>query len=267
MDKQNEDTKSVTGKEIQISAKYKDVFSSSPAEAANYCKVCGEKGVRVLQVTVATHIDSRYWGLLSDGFRFSFTRECPVIYFNNSTGTYFLKDEVKTRFGLKEKEDPRPVCYCLAINEEHIRHEILKKGCCDSLKDIVDYTKAGTGKWCLTTNPSGKCCREYLPEIVEKYLGMKEARGIRNQLQQIKENVEERPSKRVLMKVDNMTCESCATGVSSIIEKSGGKDVKVSLKDGIAEFSAKADLQPDEVAKSVEESGYGAKVIKVERTG
>jgi len=257
--------KSVTGKEVPISSKYEEASSSNPDLATNYCKVCGEKGRRVLQVTAATHIDSKYWNLLADGFRFSYTKDCPVIYFNNNTGTYFLKDEVKTRFGLKESEDPRPICYCLAINEEHIRYEILKKSCCDSLEDIVEYTKAGTGKWCLTTNPSGKCCKEYLPEIVDKYLGMNEAKVVHKDLQKVKEDMTEEIVKKVVMKVDGMTCEGCSSGVCSIIENAGGKDVKVSFKDGTAELSAKADLQPDEITKAIEDGGYGAKVLKVER--
>lgn len=85
-------------------------------------------------------------------------------------------------FGPKEKEGLRPICYYLGVLEEHIRYEVLKKGCCDSLEDIVEFTKAGTGKWWLTTNPSGKCCRDYLPGVVGRYLSMKVACQARQKL-------------------------------------------------------------------------------------
>jgi len=75
----------------------------------------------------------------------------------------------------------------------------------------------------------------------------------------------EMTSKRVSMKVEGVTCESCAIHVNSVIEKIGEKDVKVSPKDGSAEPSASADVQPDEIAKAIEESGYRAQVTKVER--
>ncbi len=260
--------KTVGGKEASVSRKYIEQVSSDPSKSSNLCKVCGEPGLRVLQVTVLSHINSQHWNLISDGFRFSSTPTCPVIYFNNGTGVYFLKDEVKTRFGPKENEDPRPICYCLGVMEEHVRYEALKKGCCDSLEDIVEYTKAGTGRWCLTTNPSGKCCREYLPKIVEKYLSMKESRQARPKLQAVKEKLEQiqQPSKHIVLKVGGMTCESCATHVRSVIEKMGGKNIKVSMQEGSAELLAPADIQPDEIAKSIEEFGYKTEVTKVERT-
>jgi len=259
--------RTVGGREMAVSEKFTERVSTDPDQASVLCKICGEPGLRVLQVTVSTHIKAQHWNLLSDGFRFSSSPACPVIYFNNNSDVYFLKDDVKTRFGLKEKDDPRPICYCLGVLEEHIRYEALKKSCCDSLEDIVEYTKAGTGKWCLTTNPSGKCCRDYLPGVVEKYLAMKGARQARPKLQAVKERLDqsEKTSKRVSMKVEGMTCESCAIHVNSVIEKMGGKDVKVSLKDGSAELSASADVQPDEIAKAIEESGYRAQVTKVER--
>jgi len=261
--------RTVTGKGLKVSDDYTSAALSSPDRAASLCKACGNPGLRVLQVTVQTHVRAEHWNLLSDGFRFCSTPGCDVIYFNNNTNTYFNRGEVKTRFGLKEKEDPRPICYCLGVLEEHIRYEALKKGCCDSLEDIVQYTKAGTGKWCLTTNPSGKCCRDYLPAIVEKYLSMKEARKAVPKLQAVKEklNQVEGPVKRVSLKVGGMSCESCAIHVRSIIEKMGGKEVNVSLRDGSAELAASADVQPDEVAKAIEESGYKAIVTKIEREG
>lgn len=263
----SQQVRSVTGQIFPIAKEYQAIVGENARDANKYCKVCGNLGTRVLQVTVATHTEPGHWNLLSEGFWFSHTPDCPIIYFNNRTGIYFAKDEVKTRFGLKETEDPRPICYCLAILEEHIRYEILRKGCCDSLNDIVGYTKAGTGKWCLTTNPSGKCCREYLKGIVDKYLSMKDAKPVHSQLQAVKTTLEgeERPTRKLAMSVYGMTCKSCAIAVSTSLEKVGGKNVKVSFKDGTAELTTSGDVQTEDAVRAVTDLGYDAKVLKSER--
>ncbi len=80
-----------------------------------YCNVCGKEGKHVLPVTISTHIDVKYWHLITDSFYFCFTEDCPIIYFDNYNNIYFSKDEVKTKFGPKEKESPRPICYCLQV--------------------------------------------------------------------------------------------------------------------------------------------------------
>lgn len=260
-----EQIKTVTG---QLHPKLDlDITGKDSKDVEKYCKVCGNRGVRVLQVTVTTHVRPEHWNLLSEGFWFCETTDCPIIYFNNRTETYFAKDEIKTRFGPKETADPRPLCYCLGILEEHIRYEILRKGCCDSLQDIVEYTKAGTGKWCLTTNPSGKCCREYLKGVVDKYLAMKEAKLVQPKLKAIKTSVEhvEQPAKKLTLKIEGMTCESCAVAVASALEKTGGSNVRVSFKDGVAELAAGGEFQPDDAVKAVVDLGYEAKVLKVDR--
>lgn len=267
MSKEFGTVKTVGGKEFKVSEEYFASSSKSQDSAYSACKVCGNIGLRVLQVTVLTHTKAEHWNLLSDGFRFCNNYSCPVIYFNNRTSVYFAKDEVKTRFGMKERDDPRPICYCLGVMEEHIRYEALKKGCCDSLEDIVEYTKAGTGKWCLTTNPSGKCCRDYLPIVVERYLSMKETRKVWEKLQQVKERLEAKKegSKEVTIKVGNMTCDSCVTHVRTLIERMGGRDVNVSLEEGLASFIAPLELQTDEVTKAIEESGYTAVLLSTKR--
>ncbi|MBI4257420.1 MAG: hypothetical protein HY619_00550, partial [Thaumarchaeota archaeon] len=224
--------RSMSGKTLNVSPEYLRAAETAPADAEKLCKVCGDPGVRVLSVTVATHVDAQHWGILSEGFRFSATADCPVIYFNNSKDIYFLRKEVKTRYGLKEKEPPRPICYCLQVTEERIAEEILQKQCCYSLQDIVSYTKAGTGKWCLTTNPSGKCCRDYLPQVVDKYLAKVGRKPLREELQEIKERLQAKdPLQEVVLSIKGMTCESCGVSVKSMLEQIGARNVTVSHRE------------------------------------
>ena len=255
--------KSVEGREIPVHENFLKTAEQNPTAAEKLCPACGRQGVRVLPVTIATHVDAKYWNLISDGYYFSLTPECPVTYYNNSKRIYFLKDEIKTRFGIKETEPPRPICYCLQVTEEMIADEILNKRCCYSLQDIEAYTKAGTGKWCLTTNPSGKCCREYLGEVVEKYLRMAGDEAVRKAILNVKESLKE-PLKRVELEVKGMTCESCTVAVKAIIENLGGREVSVSLREGKATALIPIHIKPEEVSASVSDSGYVAYVKKVE---
>ncbi len=258
--------RTITDQTLNVSPKYLRAVESTPADAEKLCKSCGEPGLRVLSVTVATHVDARFWPVLGEIFRFSATPECPVIYFNNQKEIYFLRDEVKTRFGLKEKDPPRPICYCLQVTEERIAEEILEKNCCYSLQDIVSYTKGGTGKWCLTTNPSGKCCRDYLPQVVEKYLAKAERKPLRQELEGIKDHLEAKePAQEITLSVKGMTCESCAVSVRSMLEQIGAKNVTVSLGKGEARLQAPTSVSPDEISKAVEDLGYRVSVAKKTR--
>ena len=51
--------------------------------------------------------------------------------------------------------------------EKQILDELLVKKCCDSIKDIQEFTGANTGKNCAITNPSGRCCGNKIKEILE----------------------------------------------------------------------------------------------------
>lgn len=258
--------KSVHGNLLNVAEEYSKISEEDSRSKMENCPLCSKSGKRVLQVTVSTHVNPEDWNLLMDGFRFCSSISCPMMYYNNATVTYFLKSEVRTRFGPKEENDPKPVCYCLSVLEADIRYEILKKNCCDSLQDIEEFTKAGTGKWCLTTNPSGKCCRDYLPGIVDKFLKMKEAAGVKSLLNKVKKNLEDTlPEKQVLISVKGMTCESCAIHVKSVIEKIGGNKVNVSLKDANAYFLLPTNTKPDEVALALTESGYETNVVDQSR--
>lgn len=257
---------SVTGRPVEVSEAYRDAVQAAPGGAEEICIGCGLPGKKILKVTAATHVDPHYWDFLNEAFWFSPTPECPVFYYSNRDGIYFLKDEVKTRYGLKERDPPRPICYCLQVTEEDIEEEIEDRGCCYSLEDIVEYTKAGTGKWCLTTNPSGKCCREYLPEVVDRYLEKAGKRPVREDLQRVKKLLmAEGPQAEIVLEVEGMTCESCAIAVRSALEALGAKEVDVSQKKGEARLKAPTATPPDEVARAIQDLGYRARVKTVSR--
>ncbi|MCL4346664.1 MAG: (2Fe-2S)-binding protein [Candidatus Thermoplasmatota archaeon] len=255
--------KSVKGKRVAESAEYEKAVSRDRSNADKYCLVCGTKGTKVFPTTMRNHVDVRYWSLVDDTYRFSPEPDCNVIYYSNADGLYFFNDEVKTPYALKEMASPRPVCYCMGVTEEEIKTEILSKGCCDSLEDIEEYTRAGTGKWCFVTNPSGKCCREYLPGIVDKFLKQVKEPHLRLKLTDVANRLSGSGDDfvDVALRVEGMTCESCATTVRATLESIGAESPSVSLKDKKATARIPKTLRPEDVAKAVSDAGYESSVM------
>jgi copper chaperone CopZ len=254
--------RSVTGKPLKISMEYMEL-SREGVKPKDVCPVSGSRGHRVMKVTVSNHVDSRLWHYLkSDWFWFCSDPGCPVVYYNNELGVYFLKDEVKTRVFQKELSEDRPVCYCLSVTEAMIREEILVKRCCDSLEDIQKFTKAGTGRWCPITNPSGKCCKEYLGELIESILrerGVEE--GLRSRLEDLRESfrleIPSKPSRgEAIVLVEGMSCEGCAVAVRAALENSGALVKTVDWRSGLVHISNLGELKPEDLKDVIEAIGY-----------
>lgn len=261
--------RSVSGEKIEVSR----VFIESEERGINtkdMCPACGSKGHMVMKVTVSNHVDSRYWKLLgSEWFWFCPNPDCSVVYYNNTLSIYFLKGEVKTRVFHKEKAMDRPVCYCLSVTEDTIRSEIFVKKCCDSLDDIQRFTKAGAGRWCPITNPSGKCCREYLEKLVRDLLAEKVPGEVEQRLKELGESFgleipRELPEGRVLVLVEGMTCEGCAVAVRSALENTGINVTRVDYRSGLTEIVEPA--PSDERIREVVE-GVGYRVARIVRKG
>ncbi len=223
------------------------------------CPVCGHRGRRVIALTVTPHLRPEYWAALGDGFWFCWTRECPIFYYDNTRQVYVSKDprEVRSRFGLKEHEAPRPICYCLGVNAERIFDEVENKGCCDSLEDVERYTRAGTGKWCVTTNPSGVCCRAYLKELVAESLARSSVAS-RRPVEEVAERLraDEAPGTLVELKVGGMDCEACGVAVAGLIEHSGGRQVRVSVPAGRAHLELAKESDLPGLLRELTDAGY-----------
>lgn len=89
-------------------------------------------------------------------FSFCRTATCDVVYFNER-GTVLTKAEVRQRVGLKETEDPVPICYCFGFTEAMAVEEIRATGKCAIAQRITAEVKAGNCA-CEIRNPQGSCC-------------------------------------------------------------------------------------------------------------
>jgi hypothetical protein len=95
--------------------------------------------------------------LAEEPYYFDRTPECNVVYFSNEAPSYFHKDALTVRVGLKETESPIPLCYCFGHTAESAREEIVTTGRSTVAQRIATEVQVGNCS-CEVKNPSGKCC-------------------------------------------------------------------------------------------------------------
>jgi hypothetical protein len=100
-------------------------------------------------------------------YRFCASPHCPVVYF--SADRCFRIDDLRIRVGLKEKDDPIPLCYCFGFTEEHVRHEIETTGGSTIHQHIKSLIKEGMCA-CEERNPSGMCCLGEVARAEHRFL-------------------------------------------------------------------------------------------------
>jgi hypothetical protein len=122
------------------------------------CRRCGARGRRVRRETMESLLKPQALERLeSVPYFFDRTPSCDVVYFSNEGRSYFQKDELTERVGLKGTEPPVPLCYCFGHTDESAREEIVATGRSTVAKRIAAEVEAGNCS-CETKNPSGKCC-------------------------------------------------------------------------------------------------------------
>ncbi len=67
--------------------------------------------------------------------------------------------------------------------------------------------------------------------------------------------------KTFVLNVEGMTCDGCVRTVSRVLEKAGAQEVRVSLKEGRAEFRAEGDARL--FVEAVSRVGYRAELLEV----
>jgi len=89
-------------------------------------------------------------------FGFCEAASCPVVYVG-ANGTLIEKAQVHTRVGVKETEDPIPVCYCFEFTAAQIAEDARDHRHSTIRDYIQEQVRAGRCR-CEMTNPSGRCC-------------------------------------------------------------------------------------------------------------
>lgn len=121
------------------------------------CDFCKQRGKPVTRDTVEALIKPEFRDTVNGRtYAFCETPTCPVVYYT-ADGSQVLKTQLRVRVGLKETEDPIPVCYCFHVTERMIREEVARTGRLTASARIRAMVKSGNCR-CEVENPSGRCC-------------------------------------------------------------------------------------------------------------
>ncbi len=131
------------------------------------CPACGANGQPVETITLTHQVNPEHLEMVEHGpFNFCRTPTCDVVYFNGNA-TLLRKADVRVRVGLKETEDPVPICYCFGFTEKMVFDEVRTTGKCTIPQRITAEIKAGHCA-CEIRNPQGSCCLGNVNAAVKK---------------------------------------------------------------------------------------------------
>ena len=141
---------------------------SEPVLAAKLCcPRCGLPGQPVALQTLKHQVKPEHLETIETGtFDFCRTATCQVVYFSDG-GIVLTKADVRQRIGLKETEDPVPICYCFGFTEAMAVEEIRATGKCTIPQRITAKVKARNCA-CEIRNPQGSCCLGNVNAAVKK---------------------------------------------------------------------------------------------------
>lgn len=111
--------------------------------------------------------------LTAQPYYFCEASECDVVYVSALADHLITKEKLTVRVGLKETEDPIPLCYCFGYDRKAIRDDIQAKSTSDIPQIIAARVKAGECR-CEETNPSGGCCLGDIHRAIKQAVAIRE---------------------------------------------------------------------------------------------
>lgn len=141
------------------------VQSSLPENKPGVCPGCGTKGKPVATLTVKSLVKDHARVSISATYSFCRRPGCDVVYFAGQS--VFNRSDLKVRVGIKETEDPVPLCYCFDYSREDIRRDCGTGNTETIPQKIRAEVKAGFCA-CAVKNPSGACCLGDITRAVQE---------------------------------------------------------------------------------------------------
>jgi hypothetical protein len=155
--------------------------ASEPGDG--FSRDCGGSGCvsrSVTRKTMLLTLKPEHFVRLGAGhYRFCTNPECRVVYFPEGEGAVFTTDNLRVRVGLKEKQDPIPLCYCFGFDEADAREEIAHTGQTSIPHRIAALIKQAMCA-CPERNPSGACCLGEVNKAIKRLLAQHQAEGEKN---------------------------------------------------------------------------------------
>lgn len=131
------------------------------------CAECGNPGRPVKKITLEHLLKEDKVSLIKDiQYFFCLTPDCYIVYFSADKDV-FRKEDLKVRVGVKEKEDPVPICYCFNYTKKMILDDLIKNGRSVIREFITKGTKTASCE-CEITNPQGSCCLGNVAQVIKE---------------------------------------------------------------------------------------------------
>ncbi len=111
--------------------------------------------------------------LVPQPYYFCNAPDCDSVYVSALGDHIITKDMLTVRVGIKETEDPIPLCYCFGYDRKAVQDDIRRSGNTDIQRSITQRVKAGECR-CEETNPSGGCCLGNVAKAIKQALAFKE---------------------------------------------------------------------------------------------
>lgn len=147
---------------------FQEVENEPKVEIRSKCSQCAGASRYVTKRTMLLMLKPELFERISDGqYYFCSNFDCGIVYFPEHQGTCFFTNDLRVRVGTKEKQDPKPLCYCFGFDESDFRDEINRTGKTVTLGRIAELLKAGMCA-CETRNPSGACCLGDITKTVKR---------------------------------------------------------------------------------------------------
>lgn len=142
------------------------------------CPMNGQVTKPVGRKTVESLITSEVReALRSQPYYFCDAPDCDTVYVSALGDHIITKDILTVRVGIKETEDPVPLCYCFGYDRKAVRDDIRLRGDTDIQRIITQRVKAGECR-CEETNPSGGCCLGNVARAIKHAHTLKEQRRL-----------------------------------------------------------------------------------------
>ena len=81
--------------------------------------------------------------LLPQPYYYCDSPDCDSVYVSALGDHLITKEMLTVRVGIKETEDPIPLCYCFGYDRKAVRDDIHRNGKTDILKIIIQRVRAG----------------------------------------------------------------------------------------------------------------------------
>lgn len=139
------------------------------------CPVSGTKSKAVKSETLRSLVRTEQQARIGEGpYYYCDAQGCDVVYFAGDGSHVFALADLTVRVGVKEREAPRPICYCFGHTVEEVLEEIRRTGRSTVADDIRTRLKS-EGCDCEHTNPQGSCCLGVVTSFMKE--GMKRFGG------------------------------------------------------------------------------------------